>query len=128
MMLRSIGAAKGLMARSLSQTTSYTQRAFIHVGDQIPNVELHKGFPPEKVNLRDFCKGSCFACLHVYMFLPVFTRNTLSTRCHRQVCHYGGTSGRLYSHVIDQANSKLQGESRRSPRCRCRQCISLVCQ
>lgn len=52
-------AAKSLLARSLQQTQgSSALRAFVHVGDQIPNVELHKGFPPEKINLRDYCKGA----------------------------------------------------------------------
>jgi len=26
-------------------------------GHPIPNVAMHKGFPPEKVKLNDFCKG-----------------------------------------------------------------------
>jgi len=27
------------------------------VGEQIPDVSLDQGFPPEKVALREFCKG-----------------------------------------------------------------------
>jgi hypothetical protein len=50
-------AAKSLLARSLARPVTSNGRAFIHVGDQIPNVELHKGFPPEMINLRDYCKG-----------------------------------------------------------------------
>jgi len=29
----------------------------VKVGDSIPAVELHKGFPPDKVAIADFCKG-----------------------------------------------------------------------
>lgn len=29
----------------------------VKVGDQIPDLELHKGFPPEMVKTGDFCKG-----------------------------------------------------------------------
>jgi len=31
-------------------------RGFASVGDQLPSVELHLGFPPEKHNLADFAK------------------------------------------------------------------------
>jgi len=51
-------AARSLLARSLQPQRSSALRAFVHVGDQIPNVELHKGFPPEEINLRDYCKGA----------------------------------------------------------------------
>lgn len=58
-----LGAARSLLARSSSlKCTSSALRALIHVGDQIPNVELHKGFPPEKINLRDYCKGKNVLC------------------------------------------------------------------
>jgi len=29
----------------------------VKVGEEIPDVSLDKGFPPEKVNLKEFCKG-----------------------------------------------------------------------
>jgi len=32
-------------------------RKGVVVGDSVPAVALHKGFPPEKVPLADFCKG-----------------------------------------------------------------------
>lgn len=31
--------------------------AKVQVGDPIPNIGLHKGFPPEKFTLAEFCKG-----------------------------------------------------------------------
>jgi len=31
--------------------------AVAKVGDAVPAVDLHKGFPPEKVALREFCRG-----------------------------------------------------------------------
>jgi len=32
-------------------------RKRLRPGDMIPDVSLHKGFPPEKVPLQEFCKG-----------------------------------------------------------------------
>jgi len=32
-------------------------RKGVVVGDSVPSVDLHKGFPPEKVSLTEFCKG-----------------------------------------------------------------------
>jgi 2-Cys peroxiredoxin 5 len=29
----------------------------IKVGDKIPSIELHHGFPPEKINAADYVKG-----------------------------------------------------------------------
>jgi hypothetical protein len=31
--------------------------ASVAVGDKVPSVNLHKGFPPEKVPLAELCKG-----------------------------------------------------------------------
>ena len=39
---------------SLSSTSAF--RSFASVGDQLPSVELHLGFPPKKHNLADFAK------------------------------------------------------------------------
>ena len=36
--------------------SSFVPRGFASVGDQLPSVELHLGFPPEKHNLADFAK------------------------------------------------------------------------
>lgn len=32
-------------------------RGMASVGDSLPSVELHQGFPPKKYNLADFAKG-----------------------------------------------------------------------
>lgn len=41
----------------LSSSIFQTSRAtFASVGDQLPSVELHLGFPPKKYNVADFCK------------------------------------------------------------------------
>lgn len=32
-------------------------RKVIKVGDTLPSVPLHDGFPPEKVDMGEFCKG-----------------------------------------------------------------------
>jgi len=37
-----------------SPATSLLRRGFASVGDKLPSVELHLGFPPEKHNLADF--------------------------------------------------------------------------
>jgi len=37
-----------LSFRGLATTTTM-------IGEKIPAVEMHQGFPPEKINLRDFC-------------------------------------------------------------------------
>mmetsp|Transcript_10345 Transcript_10345/g.18908 ORF Transcript_10345/g.18908 Transcript_10345/m.18908 type:complete len:82 (-) Transcript_10345:506-751(-) len=37
--------------------TSVATRSFASVGDKLPNVELHLGFPPKKYNLADFAKN-----------------------------------------------------------------------
>lgn len=31
-------------------------RSFATVGSQIPSVELHRNFPPEKINIQDYCR------------------------------------------------------------------------
>ena len=30
----------------------------VKVGDQVPNVDLHFGFPPEKINFAERCEGN----------------------------------------------------------------------
>lgn len=42
---------------SLLGRSAFAPRSFASVGEKVPNVALHKGFPPEKVMLADFCKG-----------------------------------------------------------------------
>lgn len=44
------GAARRVAATSMSL------RSFASVGDKLPSVELHQGFPPKKYNLADFAK------------------------------------------------------------------------
>ena len=48
-------AAKSLLTKAqLPLRTS--SRAFASVGDKLPSVELHMGFPPKKYNLADYGK------------------------------------------------------------------------
>ena len=123
MMIRTVTA----LARSLQpQARSSALRALIHVGDKIPNVELHKGFPPEKINLRDYCQGA-------YVFVPR-RKKSLGEWCHkekvwkllcclgltlfhlsfiRQIHNHVGSTRCLYTYVIDKANSRLPQASRR---------------
>jgi hypothetical protein len=39
-----------------SCTPNAISRCFASVGDSLPSVELHQGFPPKKYNLADFAK------------------------------------------------------------------------
>jgi len=51
---------KSLFAKQSSFSSSFhhlARRGFAaQVGDQLPSVELHLGFPPQKHNLADFAK------------------------------------------------------------------------
>jgi hypothetical protein len=38
-------------------TCSWAMRSFASVGDQLPSVDLHLGFPPKFYNLADYAKG-----------------------------------------------------------------------
>ena len=50
-------AAKAATAlRRPKPAVSSVVRALASVGDAVPSVELHKNFPPEKINLADFCR------------------------------------------------------------------------
>lgn len=49
-------ASKGLARAHPLFRSGLLTRSFASVGDKIPSVELHKGFPPEKVNIADYCK------------------------------------------------------------------------
>ena len=46
----------GGVARRVAATSSAFVRSFASVGDQLPSVELHQGFPPKKYNLAEFAK------------------------------------------------------------------------
>jgi hypothetical protein len=56
-----------MLSRAISRTSflagrqafgSMNVRMFSKVGDQVPNVDLHFGFPPEKINLPERCEGN----------------------------------------------------------------------
>jgi len=46
----------GIAPRAARPVTSSLLRSFASVGDSLPSVELHQGFPPKKYNLADFAK------------------------------------------------------------------------
>lgn len=52
---RLAGAAKAAAAARPTLFSPFAIRTLASVGDAIPSVELHKGFPPEKINIADFC-------------------------------------------------------------------------
>ncbi len=43
--------------RVLLRKTTPLTRSFASVGDKLPSVELHQGFPPKKSNLADFAQA-----------------------------------------------------------------------
>jgi len=58
----SLRAGKGSSGRSskknvVSLRATDMQATTVKVGDEIPNVGLDDGFPPEKLMLGDYCKG-----------------------------------------------------------------------
>jgi len=53
----------GGAARRVAATSSMAMRSFASVGDQLPSVELHHGFPPKKHNLADFAKNKSIILL-----------------------------------------------------------------
>jgi len=46
----------GLIRGSYHPILTPSIQNFATVGDKVPSVELHKGFPPEKINMADYCK------------------------------------------------------------------------
>ncbi len=49
-------ASRRLQAEVSSSIFRISRAAFASVGDQLPSVELHLGFPPKKYNVAEFCK------------------------------------------------------------------------
>jgi hypothetical protein len=49
-------ASRALSSSLFRGTSATTARSFASVGDKLPSVELHLGFPPKKHNLADFAK------------------------------------------------------------------------
>jgi len=45
------------MARAVLSLALALGASAINVGDRVPSVDLHFGFPPEKINLADRAKG-----------------------------------------------------------------------
>lgn len=58
-------AARRLVRQShaASAFSSSFARSFASVGDKLPSVDLHKGFPPEKINLAEFGKDKSIILL-----------------------------------------------------------------
>jgi hypothetical protein len=54
--LVSTAARRSPSSSSSSLLFQSSTRSFASVGDQLPSVELHLGFPPKKYNLADFAK------------------------------------------------------------------------
>jgi len=56
-MLLASRLSSGLAARAARPAAASSfLRSFASVGDSLPSVELHQGFPPKKYNLADFAK------------------------------------------------------------------------
>jgi len=48
---------------ALKSGSNLALRSFASVGDAVPSVELHQGFPPKKHNLADFAKNKSVVLL-----------------------------------------------------------------
>lgn len=46
----------GVASQAVPRYNMMLGRSFASVGDKLPSVELHQGFPPKKHNLADFAK------------------------------------------------------------------------
>lgn len=53
----SLLAYSGSLAQAFSISSSGNAPAAIRVGDKIPYVDLDWGFPPQKVNVVQYCAG-----------------------------------------------------------------------
>jgi len=51
------GKAKAKAKATAGAAEAKTPLRRLRVGDEMPDVSLHKGFPPEKVSLPELCKG-----------------------------------------------------------------------
>jgi hypothetical protein len=68
---------------ALRRAVMATSRGMATVGDQLPSVDLHIGFPPQKHNLADFAKnkkiillglpGACTLSSRVFFLLETCT-------------------------------------------------------
>lgn len=48
-------AAAAVAKRAVVRGSAF--RGMATVGDKVPNIEMHKGFPPDKINLPEYCAG-----------------------------------------------------------------------
>jgi len=83
-------ASRVLSARA----TATRSMATIAVGDKIPSIELHKGFPPKLVNMAEFCSNKKV----ILLGLPGAFTPTWSTK---QIPHYKEHQDALRSAGID---------------------------
>jgi hypothetical protein len=49
-------STSSLLRKAPPTLTNHALRSFASVGDMLPSVELHHGFPPKKHNLATFAK------------------------------------------------------------------------
>ena len=84
-------------------TSSSLQRGFASVGDQLPSVDLHLGFPPEKHNLADFAKDKAILLVGLPgAFTPTWYVLVCQTTLHCWAIYGVGT------HSIDHLHSLTQ--------------------
>jgi putative lipase involved disintegration of autophagic bodies len=63
------------LLRSSPMRSSLSVRAFASVGEKLPSVDLHLGFPPKKYNLAEYTKGKKVILLGLPGALYVSTVN-----------------------------------------------------
>lgn len=90
MAFRLARAARIFPAKSLSKGwNSVISRNFAAVGDKLPSVELHHGFPPKKYNLADFAKDKSILLVGLPgAFTPVRTCEILKVENWKFCIHF----------------------------------------
>lgn len=74
-------AARSLASSITGSNSSFAARTFASVGDKLPSVDLHLGFPPKKYNLADFAKDKSILLIGLPgAFTPVSGIHAYETR------------------------------------------------
>ena len=56
-MMNVLWSSRSLLGASRLTRSAVAYRSFASVGDKLPSVDLHLGFPPKKYNLAEYSKG-----------------------------------------------------------------------
>lgn len=74
-------AARPVAPFIMGSNSFFAARTFASVGDKLPSVDLHLGFPPKKYNLADFAKDKSILLIGLPgAFTPVSGIHAYETR------------------------------------------------